>query len=416
MMNQKIFKQIRCEWRSNVWLCVELLVVSVVLWFVVDFLYVKATLALRPLGFDIENVFSIETTQLSDEAIEFVAGKTNDDKMADKLTLLERLKMRPDVEAASLSSGAQPYTGNNSWCMLTIDTISAGCLVRRATPDFVKVFRYEGIDNMSADSLSEILRKGKALLCEIAYPNPGNNSYNDLRTKIGATIYPFGENGETSEIGGVYKTVSLNDFSTEGNNRSIVIPLDKESYGYANEFSVRVLPGKEKDFAESIMKAAGNELKVGNLRVIGVKTMSEMRETNLASDAIDIRNYLIGMAFLLLNIFLGLLGTFWFRTQQRTGDIAIRKVSGATRADIFRLLLAEGLLLLTVVTPVALLVDFNIAHLELNEWMEGYFAWPRFLACGAITYGLMALMIVLGVTFPARRAMHIAPAEALRDE
>ena len=72
----------------------------------------------------------------------------------------------------------------------------------------------------------------------------------------------------------------------------------------------------------------------------------------------------MGIGFLLLNNFLGLLGTFWFRTQQRRSEIALHKAHGATDRAIFSRLLSEGILLLAIVTPVALLIDYNLAHLE----------------------------------------------------
>ena len=40
-MNKKLFKQIRNEWRSNIWILVELLIVSVVMWFITDYIYVQ---------------------------------------------------------------------------------------------------------------------------------------------------------------------------------------------------------------------------------------------------------------------------------------------------------------------------------------------------------------------------------------
>ena len=36
-MNKKLFTQIKNEWRSNLWLVTELLLVSVVLWYIVDY-------------------------------------------------------------------------------------------------------------------------------------------------------------------------------------------------------------------------------------------------------------------------------------------------------------------------------------------------------------------------------------------
>ncbi len=41
---------------------------------------------------------------------------------------------------------------------------------------------------------------------------------------------------------------------------------------------------------------------------------------------------------------------------------------------------------------------------------------PRFVLALALSWLLMALMIVVGVCYPARRAMQVQPAEALHDE
>ncbi|MDE5941405.1 MAG: ABC transporter permease, partial [Muribaculaceae bacterium] len=129
-----------------------------------------------------------------------------------------------------------------------------------------------------------------------------------------------------------------------------------------------------------------------------------------------IRNFLIIMAFLLICIFLGLLGTFWFRTQQRTGEIAIRKVCGSSSSDIFRRLFGEGLLLLAIVTPVAVAGDFALVRF-LRETDTPVTSDPlNVLAMAAATFCLLSLMIILGILFPAIRAMRINPALALKDE
>ena len=41
---------------------------------------------------------------------------------------------------------------------------------------------------------------------------------------------------------------------------------------------------------------------------------------------------------------------------------------------------------------------------------------PRFLIAILLTYLLMAIMIILGVLYPALQSMKVQPAEALRDE
>ena len=47
-MTKKLLVQIKNEWRNNLWLALELLVVSVVMWFVVDYLYTRMATYLEP--------------------------------------------------------------------------------------------------------------------------------------------------------------------------------------------------------------------------------------------------------------------------------------------------------------------------------------------------------------------------------
>ena len=160
-----------------------------------------------------------------------------------------------------------------------------------------------------------------------------------------------------------------------------------------------------------------SQFRVGNIFISEIRSFKDIRRNFQQAWTNDIRNYVMGMGFLLLNIFLGLLGTFWFRTQQRRSEIALHKAHGATDRAIFSRLLSEGILLLAIVTPVALLIDYNLANLELNSWRNGTtLEWGRLLLCAAISFVLIALMIIIGIGIPARKAMKVQPAEALHDE
>ena len=63
-MTKKLLTQIKNEWLSNLWLVLELLVVSVVMWYVVDYLYTRAATYLEPRGFNIEHCYLIELGEL----------------------------------------------------------------------------------------------------------------------------------------------------------------------------------------------------------------------------------------------------------------------------------------------------------------------------------------------------------------
>lgn len=145
------------------------------------------------------------------------------------------------------------------------------------------------------------------------------------------------------------------------------------------------------------MKAdSESQFRIGNIFISEIRSFHDIRRNFQQAWTNDIRNYVMGMGFLLLNIFLGLLGTFWFRTQQRRSEIALHKAHGATDRAIFSRLLSEGLLLLAVVTPVAIGYRLESGTQELNSWRNGTtLEWDRLLFCALISFVLIALMVAI---------------------
>ena len=173
----------------------------------------------------------------------------------------------------------------------------------------------------------------------------------------------------------------------------------------------------DKNVEESLMNQAETMFHVGNKLLVNVQSFKDIRRIVQQNNWNSVWQMAVGMGFLLLNIFLGLFGTFWFRTQQRVNEIAIRKAMGATNWEICRRLLSEGLLLLLVITPFAFGIDCLLAYFEMNQYYDGgYFGWDRVAICAAGAAALVALMIIAGVWFPASRAEKVDPAIALKDE
>ena len=422
-MEKKLFTQIKNEWQSNLWLALELLVVSVVLWYVVDLLYVKTTVMQEPRGFDIEHCYLIEMGELTPKSPDYREYEDHAQRIADIRELVERLRRRPEVEAVSLSQNSYPYNGSNSgiYVQLVGDTLaSRGYVVRRiVTPDFVRVFRYRGTRGETPEQLAEMLVRGEFL----ASDNLFRRYDKPMTDLVGQPFYLFGDTTVTYRLGAALQNVRYDDFQQARSCYSIVYSLDeiaRDQPGWINkddELCLRVRADQDHDFINRLKADSEKQLRVGNIFISEVRSFRDIRRSFQQGNMNFLRNYYTGMGFLLLNIFLGLLGTFWFRTQQRRGEIALHKVHGATGGAVFRRLLSEGLLLLAVITPLALLIDFNLAHAEMNAWRNGTtLEWDRLLLCAAISFVLIALMIAIGIGIPARKAMKVQPAEALHAE
>ena len=402
-MNKKLFTQIKNEWHSNLWIATELLLVSVVMWYVVDYIYVQYRVYNEPHGFDISHCYLVSMGGLTDKSPDFIP---NDTLIADEIEeLVNRIARRPEVEAVSLSQNSYPYNGSNSGIYVRYDTLqSYGYVVRRlVTPDFLRVFRYEGTRGETPEQLAEMLTKENFLASDNLYERKYNIKLTSL---VGKQFYLWGD-----------KPIRYSDHDQALFSYCMLYQLSRSWYDTHLEVCIRVKENQDVDFINRLKADSEKQLRVGNVFIADIRSFADIRRNFEQSSMSELRNYVSGMVFLLLNIFLGLLGTFWFRTQQRRSEIALHKALGGTNRTIFNRLLTEGLLLLVIATVPAIVIDWNLAHAELNSWMNGTtLETGRFIITTVLTFVLITLMIVTGIGIPARKAMKIQPAEALREE
>ena len=424
MMNS-ILTQIKNERRSNLFLWVELLLVFVVLWYIVDVLYVTARIYLMPLGFNIENTYLLSMERLTPKSAAFQSDQMVEDDMKNLTEIVDRLMHRPDVEAACISQNSIPYNDGSNGFAFRLDTVRIDCLKRWITPDYFRVFRYQNIDGSGSESLAKALAKGFVASVDVADRYPEAPVHGAALRGQMARLHDKGKGEDMPDvpIAALSKPVRYDDFSPSGTFKGTylateltekdLIWLDNVKYVQVN---VRVREGQDVGFADRLMDDADHLYQIGNVYIQGVIPMSQIRDSYLMDDMNELRTSLCILFFLLLNIFLGIIGTFWFRTQHRRSEVALRMALGSTKQGIFIRLICEGLLLLTLAVIPGLIIALNLGHAEIVEVGRLPFDGARFIIGTLLTFLLMALMILLGIWFPARQAMKIQPAEALHED
>ncbi|MGH7492124.1 MAG: ABC transporter permease, partial [bacterium] len=110
---------------------------------------------------------------------------------------------------------------------------------------------------------------------------------------------------------------------------------------------------------------------------------------------------------------LGLFGLVSFATEQRTKEIGIRKVLGATISSIVFMLSNS----FTKLVAIAFVVATPLAWWAMNEWLQNFAyradpGWPVFALAG----GTALLIALLTVSAQAIKAALANPVEALRYE
>jgi putative ABC transport system permease protein len=418
-MNRKLIKQTLNDWRSNLWLALELLIVSIVVWYTVDYCCVTYVTYNEPLGFEVDHCYKINVCTLNSNSPDYTERDASQ-VITDKLEFIDRLSRRPEVEVASYSNVGHPYNWNSTGETVAYDTIVSEGMVnaRNVSPEYFKVFKIRGANGETPEQLAALLENEGVFISSNVFENSGI----DMRTHVHDTIHdPFGYN-YSWEIKAVINPIRYSEYMAHGTMDKTIIRKINHSYESAawlmDELCVRVKDNMDKDFIANLMADAPKHFRVGNLFIGSVSSFDNLRDNVVSEDRQKLLSMVSGMVFLLINVFLGLFGTFWFRTQQRVGEIAIRKVNGATRSDIFRRMIGEGLVILSVVTIPAICIDMLLAHFELNTayGAADYFNIGRIIVSALITYALVALMIIAGIGIPAWRAMRLDPAVALHDE
>jgi putative ABC transport system permease protein len=115
----------------------------------------------------------------------------------------------------------------------------------------------------------------------------------------------------------------------------------------------------------------------------------------------------------LLLAFCGLYGLVAYNVSRRTREIGIRMAIGAKPADVLRLMMGKGLVLVGVGTVIGLAMGFALERL-MNSML--FNAGGIDIAVYLIIVPAMVAVTMLAAYVPARKASRIAPTVALRCE
>ncbi|HKP72125.1 MAG TPA: ABC transporter permease, partial [Pyrinomonadaceae bacterium] len=165
----------------------------------------------------------------------------------------------------------------------------------------------------------------------------------------------------------------------------------------------------------AVLPAVRSELKSlnKNVTLYGVETMSAHVSEALSGDRmIAVLLAVFGVAALLLAA-VGIYGVMSYAVARRTHEIGVRMALGAQGGDIMRLILRQGMILVTVGGAVGLAASFAITRL-MSSLLYGVSATDPLTFAG-ITL-LLTAVALLACYIPARRATRVDPMVALRYE
>lgn len=427
-----ILKNLWSRRRRNGWLLAELILVAILSWYIFDPVMVVTYERHLPLGYDADRLCMVSVGMLPQEAPGYEPQAADSASlMQTYLNLVDRARQHPDVEQATpvlsfVYPGAMG-TGTSSF-IAEGDSVAHTALFIEFLPHthFFETYGFQsGKGSMSAAQLSDLDNGDYYIMTEDLlegmfrthiYRNQRCwkvNGTDTCYTAVKGTVKSCKYLSDKRPVPIVFMSLQNPDILSSLDNMRIVVRLKE---GVRMERFLH-------DFRPWMLR----QLRIGNLYARELQSYDEINAAREFSDSTVLYRRSLSIAlFFLVNLCLGVIGTFWMQTRTRREEVGVMLSYGATPHRIRLLLLGEGTALTTLATFIGCFIYLQYAFSEgLNtgsslmeavtpSWVDNFGL--HFFFVSLMVYVILLLLVWIGIYIPARRISSISPTEALRDE
>lgn len=122
---------------------------------------------------------------------------------------------------------------------------------------------------------------------------------------------------------------------------------------------------------------------------------------------------LIGSVFALMIAIIGLIGFVRDESNRRSKEMAVRKIHGATASDVLKIFAWDVLRLSLVLSVVACICTYFVAHKWLEQFAERIGLSPLYFLVGAV---IVLIIVAIVVAFSSSKIAKMNPVESLKKE
>ncbi len=447
-MIKNILKQIWSCRKGNIWLFIQLFVIFIATWLVIDPLYTMLyQTKMFDKGFDIKNIYSLSIDIVHENLRELIADNSQSGKLLDDFNaIMARLKAYPGITAVAPVTSR--YVGSGSYSMNTFyngddttRTTDAYYMSYFSGTDYFKVFRFResGTGRYYTPDSVRYIRNGAFITGDTEELLFGKG-----RGK-GKYIVPGGSPDIKYKVAGVLDNIVImpgyqpipviiqlqdNYTANEKTGKSFL------NYLGMNGISIvfRVKDGTDEDlFLSSFNKELFSGLTSGVLSVTDIQSLESKYNKGLYYEGIPsgifIQSVLTG--FFMINILLAVFATFRMRIRKRRGEIGIMMALGSSRRGVKSYFIKESLVLFALSAIAGIIALIQIVHFKGLYSMYDYqeYLTPSFTEAWAINneiahFIIVTLLVIIiiggtvlsGTLIPASGASGILPSDALREE
>lgn len=425
-----ILKNLWKQSSRNGWLILELIIVAVILRQTLDPFIVDKYIQSLPVGFPTERLYYLPYRSIYKSHPDY---RPLDDKQRSQnlRQAIEILGKHKDIEVATAftefaSLGNSSYN-SQSFIIDTVHTpFSIKILHYLPNSNFFQTFGFNVLEGETAYSLDQKELNNREIVITDLFnsyfkngcPLTGQKLFLEKDALVKGNydkIIVGCVQHVRSNLASYYEplmfTTNTNDFVSS--NCTLVFRLKKD-----------VSPTK---FETEFPDWAKEHLNLGNFRPSNLQSFQQEEQEFLQQSGYNSKNniQLILTVFLLINVFLGVTGTFWIQTQKRHEEIGIMLSYGGKPRSIIRMLLIEGAVLCTVCVVIGCLICLQYILVtqstDTASNVFGPYSWIdifplRFVIISIATYLIMLFCVLLGVYIPSKKISKMQICDALYNE
>lgn len=376
---------------KNAFLFAELILVFWILIAVFAFGFTKAKYYSTPLGFDWQNVYRLQLN------FDMEADTVQSKRMVEAVK--KEIENLPEVESAAYSIGVAPYWGNNWANSNDHDGFNFSTDYILTDADYAEVWNIK-LKSGRFYTKEEFDNKYLPVVATQKFVDEFLKDKEPLGFR-----FRFWDNQWVEIIGVAENFKYQGDFSEE--KPFLLVPSARWREAI-NLLNFRIKPGTPPSVEKKINNLVERTIKSSDFDIIRIE---DSRKAENRSSYIPLVGLTLLALFLIINIAMGLFGILRYSIANRIPEIGLRKVIGATGANIRKQFTGEMIVLAVLAFLVAFIFAVQIPFItDIPVSKEVYFL------SVAASAALIFVIVFLCSIFPSNQAAKILPATALHEE
>ncbi len=413
-------------------LFIEIVIVTVIGWIIIEPVAVNTTIAFTPAGYDYDRLVAATISSIDPKSAKYDKNSEEHDKEKAYIDLLRMIREREGVEKATFTY-YQSFE-NNGRSSNSLDADSAflekgiedihfnmTCIEFMPNTDFFSTF---GIKDANGKDFQE--------------PEMGEYSFiisNSVAKGMFPDVSPVGKelfpptDWRPSAITVAAVTADMPYVKGDGRIGTYFMGRDFNGWSSPHTITMRLGEGvNPRKFIESLT-ADLSKYRSGNLYLTHPVYMSDQRDQIFAPKQRSLTQKWIIVAFFLVNVLLGVAGTFYVQCKTRIPDAGVMRAFGAPRRKIIWNIVGEALIttfLGWLIGSIIYLIYLKFQGFPMETdaapiiqylrpvWHDTKLG--RYSVIGGIILLLLLATATLGAWLPARRVGRVPIVDSLRDE